>query len=57
MYDKGVRTKEIAAYIGDLEYTTEKYYIAIRKKRMVDGVAKQVVELPKKSRRLKCEPG
>lgn len=47
MYDRGARTKEIAAYIGDLESTTEKYYIAIRKKRMVDGVAKQVVELPK----------
>lgn len=36
-YEKGIRTKEIAAYIGDLESTTEKYYIAVRKKRVVEG--------------------
>lgn len=43
---KGVRTKEIAAYIGDLESTTEKYYIAVRKKRVVEGKVQQIVELP-----------
>lgn len=45
-YEKGVRTKEIAAYIGDLESTTEKYYIAVRKKRVVEGKVLQIVELP-----------
>ncbi|MCM1190066.1 MAG: site-specific integrase [bacterium] len=47
MYERGARTKEIAAYIGDLESTTEKYYIAIRKKWIVDGTAQQIVELPR----------
>lgn len=46
MYEKGARTKEIAAYIGDLESTTEKYYIAMRKKWIVDGNVQQVVEMP-----------
>ena len=46
MYEKGTKTKEIAAYIGDLEATTEKYYIAMRKKCMVDGNVQQIVELP-----------
>lgn len=46
MYEKGARIKDIAAYIGDLESTTEKYYIAVRKKRLVDGEVHQVVELP-----------
>ena len=32
MYDAGARVEEIAAYIGDLESTTRRYYIAIRKK-------------------------
>ena len=45
-YEKGIRTKEIAAYIGDLESTTEKYYIAVRKKRVVEGKVQQIVELP-----------
>ena len=46
MYEKGARVEEIAAYIGDLESTTRKYYIAIRKKVMADGMVKQVVKLP-----------
>lgn len=46
MYENGARIKEIAAYIGDLESTTEKYYIAVRKKIMEDGEAKHVVMLP-----------
>lgn len=45
-YEKGVRAKKIAAYIGDLESTTEKYYIAVRKKRVVGGKVQQIVELP-----------
>ncbi len=45
-FESGVRTKEIAAYIGDLESTTEKYYIAVRKKRVVEGKVQQIVELP-----------
>lgn len=32
MYESGARVEEIAAYIGDLESTTQKYYIAIRKR-------------------------
>lgn len=47
MFEKGARTKEIAAYIGDLESTTEKYYISVRKKRLVSGEVHQIVELPK----------
>lgn len=55
MYEKGMRTKEIAAYIGDLESTTEKYYIAVRKKRLVEGKVQQVVELPEAYRAGKSE--
>lgn len=32
MYERGARVEEIAAYIGNLESTTRKYYIAIRKR-------------------------
>ncbi len=46
MYENGARVKEIAAYIGDLESTTEKYYITVRKKIVEDGEAKQVVMVP-----------
>lgn len=46
MYENGARVKEIAAYIGDLESTTEQYYIAVRKKIMEDGEARQVVMVP-----------
>ena len=46
MYENGARVKEIAAYIGDLESTTERYYIAIRKKRIVDGKEEHIVALP-----------
>lgn len=46
MYEKGARVEEIAAYIGDLESTTRKYYIAIRKKFVSDGEVKQIVRLP-----------
>lgn len=47
-YENGARTKEIAAYIGDLESTVERYYIAIRKKRTIDGKEEHIVTLPKK---------
>lgn len=46
MYENGARVKEIAAYIGDLESTTERYYIAVRKKVTKDGVTQQIVDLP-----------
>lgn len=46
MYEQGARTKEIAAYIGDLESTTEQYYIAVRKKVKEGDQTKQVVMLP-----------
>lgn len=48
MYEQGARVEEIAAYIGDLESTTRKYYIAIRKKIMAGGEVRQVVMLPEK---------
>lgn len=46
MYENGARVKEIAAYIGDLESTTEQYYIAVRKKIVEDGEVKQIVMVP-----------
>lgn len=46
MYENGARVEEIAAYIGDLESTTRKYYIAIRKKLVAGGEIKQIVKLP-----------
>lgn len=45
MYEKGARVEEIAAYIGDLESTTRKYYIAIRKKVTEYGEVRQVVRV------------
>ena len=48
MYGSGARVEEIAAYIGDLESTTRKYYIAIRKKIVSGKEMKQVVKLPQK---------
>ena len=45
-YRNGARTKEIAAYIGDLETTIAKYYVAARNKVMVDGTVEAVVLLP-----------
>ncbi len=38
-----------AAYIGDFESTTMKYYIAVRQKYISDGVVKHVISLPKAS--------
>ena len=46
LYERGVRVKEIAAYIGDLESTTERYYIAVRKKVKDGEKIEQVVILP-----------
>lgn len=48
MYEQGARVADIAAYIGDLESTTTKYYIAIRKKIITNGEVHQVVKLPGK---------
>ena len=46
MFHNGARVEEVAAYIGDLASTTQKYYIAIRKKvRTRDGV-RQIVKVP-----------
>ena len=49
MYEKGARVEEIAAYIGDLESTTRKYYIAIRKKMISNGEVRQIVRIPETS--------
>ena len=46
MYENGARVEEIAAYIGDLPSTTQKYYIAIRRKVVADGETHQIVKLP-----------
>ena len=48
MYEENARIEDIAAYIGDLVSTTEKYYIAIRKKVKLGEKTKHIVELPKK---------
>ena len=48
MYEDGARVEDIAAYIGDLVSTTEKYYIAVRKKVKLGEKTKHIVEVPKK---------
>jgi len=53
-YEEGWKVEEIAAYIGDLESTTRKYYIAIRKKLVKGGKVKQIVKIPD---RLKKDAG
>lgn len=45
-YRQGARTKDIAAYIGDLESTTAKYYVAARNKVLLDGSVEAVVLVP-----------
>jgi integrase len=50
MYENGADTKEIAAYIGDLESTTMRYYIAARKKMKIGGSIRQIVPLPGKKK-------
>lgn len=46
MYDNGAPVKQIASYIGDSEATTEKYYIAVRKKIVSEGKVTQIVPVP-----------
>ena len=46
MYRSGAGIKEIAAYIGDLESTTEKYYISVRKKIRDGNENIHIVEVP-----------
>ncbi|MBQ7562383.1 MAG: site-specific integrase [Lachnospiraceae bacterium] len=46
MYQSGARIKDVAAYIGDLESTTEKYYIAVRKKIRVGNEDIHIIEPP-----------
>lgn len=55
MYENGARVKEIAAYIGDLESTTERYYIAVRKKIMDGDNVNQVVMLPRELKDMKSQ--
>jgi len=45
-YRKGTRTKDIAAYIGDLPSMAERYYIAARDKINIDGREEAVIILP-----------
>lgn len=45
-YNKGARVADIAAYIGDLESTTQKYYIAKRKRQIINGESTVYVPLP-----------
>lgn len=52
MYKNGARVKEIAAYIGDLESITERYYIAVCKKIVEDGEMKQENENKQKNESL-----
>ena len=46
LYSNGARTKEIAAYIGDLPSTTEHYYIGVRRKVLIGHDAIEVVPVP-----------
>lgn len=55
MYENGARVEEIAGYIGDLESTTRKYYIAIRKKLVTRDGVKQIVRLPSGMERISVE--
>ena len=57
MYEAGADTKEIAAYIGDLESTTMQYYIAARKKMVVGNEVRQIVPLPGSRKTDKNEKG
>lgn len=45
-YRNGGRMKDVAAYIGDLTSTAEKYYVAARNRVDVDGNTEVVVNLP-----------
>ena len=47
MHENGASVKEIAAYIGDLESTTLRYYIAVRKKVVMGDEITQIVPIPK----------
>lgn len=47
-YEEGWRIEQIASYIGDLESTTRKYYVAIRRKMVRDGKVTNVVRIPTK---------
>ena len=49
-YNDGWRIEEIASYIGNLESTTRKYYIAIRKKMIRDGKITNVVRIPNREK-------
>lgn len=46
MHESGASVKEIAAYIGDLESTTLRYYIAVRKKVVMGNEVTQIVPMP-----------
>lgn len=55
MYENGARVKEIAAYIGDLESTTERYYIAVRKKTVNAEQVQYVVGFPGEGLKKGCD--
>lgn len=46
MYARGARVEEVAAYIGNVPSTSERYYISMREKRIVDGKEEYIVTLP-----------
>lgn len=45
-FERGNRTEYIAAYIGNLPSTCERYYISMREKRIVDGKEEHIVTIP-----------
>ena len=45
-FNQGNRVEHIAAYIGNLPSTSEKFYISMREKRIVDGKEEHIVTLP-----------
>lgn len=50
MFKAGARIEEVAAYIGDLVSTTEKYYVAIREEIELGDETKYIVQLPGKQK-------
>lgn len=56
MYVNGANAKEIAAYIGDLESTTLRYYIAAREKMRVGTATKLIVPVPGGKKRIENAP-
>ena len=45
-YREGWRVEQIAAYLGDIEYTIRRYYLSMQHKEVHDGKVRRVVKIP-----------